>query len=205
MDTLTLVKFVPGIIAGLSYVSYISGLLAGTTKTPPSTRFIMTVVYGITAWSMIKAGAWNWQFGAICAGSLCVTVVAACCGGMWKWSRYDTGCALASAAVMGVWLWSKSAEVALYACLAVQFIAWLATIDKLLQFPHTQDPVAFTLVVVSAIVQIGIQFPDWSMKSIAQPVVTMVIAAMIVHIIWQRAPQAFNAGFERCWNLILRR
>ncbi len=194
LNTAFLISLIPGLIAGLSYVSYIRSIQAGTTKTPPSTRFIMTVVYAITAWSMYKTGVMNWQFAAICLGSLAITGAALWYDGMWKWSKYDTGCALASALIIVVWLAASSPTVALYASLAVQFVAWLATIHKTLAHPDTQDPVAFTLVVISAIVQIAIQ-EERVPSSVAQPIVSGVIAATMVYIVATKSPGTMRDRF----------
>lgn len=201
MHTASLVLLIPGIIALLSYGPYIRSIRANITVSSYSTRLILAVVNLMIFVSAAKAGAFNYLALAILAGSLYVTYVAFCEGAVWKWSRFDTYCTIACAFLTVLWLGAEDKYVALFASLAVQFVAWSTTLGRLWQHPASQDPTAFSLIVISALCQMVllVAYDQVSVSTLAQPSLALVIAGTILGITRIRAPGAI----ARAWRVYL--
>lgn len=198
MHTASLILLVPGIIALMSYGPYIRSIREKITMSSYSTRFVLAVVNLMIVVTAAKAGAFNYMALAILAGSLYVTYVAFTEGAMWEWSRFDTYCSIACAILTALWLGADDPHVALFASLSVQLTAWSTTLGRLWKHPASQDPAAFSLIIVSALCQIAILVDanQHTLIKLAQPTLSLVIASIIVAIARFRAPGAVGQAWR---------
>ncbi len=143
---------IAGIIALLSIIPYVLGILKGQTKPSRSAYAIWLVVEAVTASSYIASGARStiwvslvWALSALII--FCLSIK----HGMGGYSKLDIACLVLAGIAIILWVATKDPVTALYASLIADKLGYVPVFKKAYLFPKTENKTSWGMVAVAGI------------------------------------------------------
>jgi hypothetical protein len=179
-----------GVLSLLAFVPYIASTLRGQTRPNRATWWVWTVCNGVLFASYYASGERRsaWVPLTYMAASLVVAVLSLKRGegGL---SRFDQGCAVASAVGLALWALSGSPLTALAINIGVDFAGALPTIRKTYHDPRSESLSSWLLFLAANGVNL-LAVEAWSSPSVALPVYYVAMTLIVVVLAARRPRQA---------------
>lgn len=181
MTAYALLNGAAAICVAVSAWYYISTILRGETKPSRSSWFVWATLSLLSALAMGEGDSHNGQI--VTAAMFDIIIFAlALKFGKGGWSRTDRWCLLGAAVGLTAWLALSSTTVGLAIFLAVTLIGGIPTMRKTWKNPGEEDAAAWVFMILASLFQ-TIAIPAWEFDDVAQPLVWLLEASIMVFLI----------------------
>ena len=174
-----------GMLGFIDYLIYARSVLRGRTKPNAATWIGTSAVWFVALISYFLVGAWDtlWFVIASTAGSFLVALLTVRYGV--KWQRSDFVCLTAAAGVGALGFLTELPLTALFAAMAVDFLALFPTVAKTWRHPDWEEPFPWIVTVVaSALTVMAVAIP-WEVQIAAYPVYLLVMNGVVLALIYR--------------------
>lgn len=182
-----------GVLSLLAFVPYIRSIYRGETRPNRATWWVWTVCNGVLFASYYASGERRsaWVPLSYMAASFVVALLSFKRGegGL---SRFDQGCALASAVGIALWAASGSPLTALMINIGVDLAGALPTMRKTYLDPRSESLSAWLIFLVANLVNL-LAVDAWTEPSVALPIYYVVMTIVIVALAARRPRSVGNA------------
>ena len=160
---------------------YTLAILKGKTKPARATWFIWIVVTLMLLVSYYKVGGGYaiWVSVAYLVTTI-ITAILSIKYGLGGWTRLDKICIAGCAASLGLWFVSGSAEVALFATLAVDVAGAIPTIASARKNPEHENSSAWLIAVCANTFNL-FAVPSWDLVHVAYPIYLFLMVSVIAY------------------------
>ena len=167
-----------------AFFYYGKSALAGPTKPNPATWIIWTVVSVILGSSYFALGAW-YTMGVPIAYVICPTVIMIIALAYQRpnFTKLDLFCLAAAGISVLLWWWFRSATVAFFITLTIDFLGVIPTIRHCLDHPEEEDKTAWTLFAVGNAANI-LAVESLDAMNLIYPVYMFLGASTVAALVW---------------------
>lgn len=183
-----LLSMIAGALVVVAVIPYIRAIVRGKTKPSKASWVVWTLLSTITAAGMFQAGTINYQIPIVALGDSAILVLAFKYGTP-GWRPVERWSLVAGMASIALWVATQDPLWAIVISLSTNFVGALPTFTKLWSEPGSEDPTAWSIVTVSAILQ-TIAVSEWTVAAAMQPVSFLTIQGTILFLIFIR-PRRF--------------
>lgn len=174
-----------GILILSSFVSYIFGIIRGTTKPNRATWFMLSAISLLIATSYYDLGAKStfWPAASVATGTVVVALLAIRFGsGGWNW--LERVCIAACSVSAIFYMYSDSPLTILILSLLMDGAALVPTMRHAIQSPHEEDKTAWTLTLIADALAVA-AIDQWHFSIIVYPLYMVIVNGIIVVILFR--------------------
>lgn len=181
----TIAGWVAGTVSFASFIPYILAILRGKTTPNRTTWFIWTVVSTISLLSYGASGADHTIWFPISdAVAPLIVLILAIKYGEDAWTKLDQACLIVVGISVFFWWLSGSALVGLCMNLIADAMGATPTIVKAYRRPASEDRIAWLIVFLATVINLG-AIEDWhSISIVVYPVYMLINIGIITALLW---------------------
>lgn len=185
MDRAQLLEIASAILVPIASSFYAINIIRGKIDPPKAVWLVWGTIASLIALGMWKAGTLNWQALVVAIADIVILVLVLWRSKEWKWSKFDMTCmALAACAIIS-WQQTGDPRWALVFSLAGSVIGSLPLYHELWKDPAIEKPLPWLIMACSSVLELA-ALGDWSWTFSAQPLVYLVVPAIVVVLTQRR-------------------
>lgn len=176
------------ILAFISYLVYIIAIFKKEAKPHRTTRFVLFIITALATASLFaqKNQVAIWLTGIFAFNSFIIFILSLKYG-MGGWEKTDIVCLIIALIGIGLWKFTKSPSLALYASIAADFTGVVPTLIKTYHFPKTEVWTFFAIDAVAALFNL-MAIKNWALVEFAYPLYIIFTDFTIVLLILRPQP-----------------
>lgn len=186
-----------GVLGIIDYLLYARSILRGRTRPKAATWVGTGAVWFVALISYFLAGARDtlWFVIASTAGSFLVAVLSLRYGV--KWQRSDFVCLTGAAGAGALGFLTDSPLNALYAAMAVDFLAIFPTMTKTWRHPDWEEALPWVVTVAACLLTVMAVALPWEAEIAAYPLYMLVANSLVLALIYRPKVQVSLASLFR--------
>jgi len=178
---------VSGLLVPCATAFYAVGIVRKQIDPAKATWIVWTALSALTAAGMFAESAINYQIVAVAIADLIVLFLAFRYGNAWNWTWVDRVClALAGVSIL-LWGATNDALGAIVLLLLATVIGFVPMAVQVWQRPDSERPLPWIIMCTSSVLLL-MSLTKWSFASAAQPIVYLVVPAIVLFLSLRKRP-----------------